>query len=51
VALSSNTEADDLERGRLAGFREHVAKSDRRALLDVLAHTTQNHVTLERGAA
>jgi len=47
VALSSRTTTSDFERGREAGFSDYVSKSDRGALLEVLAQT----VTLNRGAA
>jgi two-component system chemotaxis sensor kinase CheA len=47
VALSSHVSPDDVERGRVAGFGRHVAKSDRRALLDVLSQTFVE----QRGAA
>jgi two-component system chemotaxis sensor kinase CheA len=39
VALSSHVNPEDVERGRVAGFLQHVAKSDRRGLLDVLSQT------------
>jgi len=39
VALSSHTTSDDLERGRLVGFTDYVAKLDREALLETLAQT------------
>jgi two-component system chemotaxis sensor kinase CheA len=47
VALSSHVSPEDVERGRVAGFGRHVAKSDRRALLDVLSQTFVE----QRGAA
>jgi len=51
IALTSRSEAADVERGRLAGFHQHVAKSDHRSLLGVLAHLTGHHTKLEQGAA
>ncbi|WP_299618390.1 chemotaxis protein CheW [Pelagibius sp.] len=47
VALSSFTNASDLERGRNAGFKDYVAKTDRDALLNTL----QDTLTDLRGAA
>ena len=39
VALSSHTTPEDLDRGREAGFYDHVAKSDRDGLLHALSQT------------
>jgi two-component system chemotaxis sensor kinase CheA len=51
VALSSLADPEHIERGRQAGFLEHVAKSDRRALLAILAQTMTQTNALQRGAA
>jgi two-component system chemotaxis sensor kinase CheA len=51
VALTSLADPEHIERGRQAGFIEHVAKSDRRALLAILSQTTTQASTLQRGAA
>jgi two-component system chemotaxis sensor kinase CheA len=47
VALSSHATPKDLERGRVAGFSDYVAKFDRDALLTTLAEA----IGAERGAA
>jgi two-component system chemotaxis sensor kinase CheA len=47
VALSSHATPKDLERGRVAGFSDYVAKFDRDALLTTLAEA----IGTERGAA
>jgi two-component system chemotaxis sensor kinase CheA len=47
VALSSHATPKDLERGRVAGFSDYVAKFDRDALLSTLAEA----IGAERGAA
>ena len=44
IALSSHTEAEDLERGRAAGFTDYVSKSDRDTLISVLAESFANSV-------
>ena len=51
VALSSHATAQDMERGRTAGFQDYVAKFDREALLDTLHETLSDNVSEERGAA
>jgi two-component system chemotaxis sensor kinase CheA len=51
IALSSHATAQDMERGRAAGFRDYVAKFDRDTLLDTLHETLADHVSEERGAA
>ena len=48
IALSSHATTVDLDRGRKAGFSEHVAKFDREALLSTLSHSLQ---ATTRGAA
>jgi two-component system chemotaxis sensor kinase CheA len=47
VALSSHASARDLDRGRIAGFNDYVAKFDRDALLFALQQT----LTDQKGAA
>ncbi|AWU97445.1 chemotaxis protein CheW [Azospirillum ramasamyi] len=47
VALSSHASARDLDRGRIAGFNDYVAKFDRDALLFALQQT----LTEQKGAA
>ncbi len=47
VALSSHASPRDLDRGRIAGFNDYVAKFDRDALLYALQQT----LTEQRGAA
>ena len=42
VALSAHTAESDMERGREAGFSDHVAKFDRAALIEALNHTVQS---------
>jgi two-component system chemotaxis sensor kinase CheA len=51
IALSSHATAQDMERGRAAGFQDYVAKFDREALLDTLHETLTDGVAGERGAA
>ena len=51
IALSSHATAQDMERGRAAGFRDYVAKFDRDTLLDALHETLKDDVSEERGAA
>jgi two-component system chemotaxis sensor kinase CheA len=48
IALSSHSAPEDFERGRAAGFTDYVSKSDRDALIDVLAQALSMSVT-ERG--
>jgi two-component system chemotaxis sensor kinase CheA len=47
VALSSHASAKDLDRGRVAGFSDYVAKFDREALLASLSEA----LSVQRGAA
>jgi two-component system chemotaxis sensor kinase CheA len=47
VALSSHASAKDLDRGRVAGFSDYVAKFDRDALLTSLSEA----LNMQRGAA
>ncbi len=47
VALSSHASPRDLDRGRIAGFNDYVAKFDRDALLYALQQTLTDH----KGAA
>jgi two-component system chemotaxis sensor kinase CheA len=42
IALSSHATPVDLDRGRKAGFSNHVAKFDREALLATLSQTLQS---------
>lgn len=42
IALSSHASPRDIERGRLAGFTDYVAKFNREALLDTLQQTLSN---------
>lgn len=43
IALSSLNQSKDIERGRLSGFNDYVAKFDRDSLLSVIEHQIKTH--------